>query len=121
MDRIELRGIHVYAYHGVLEEEKSLGQRFVVDVILSGDFSRAALSDDLADALDYSKVHTLVCDAMQQQRFDLIEAAAGNLCKVLLTETDAAEVEVKIEKSTPPIPGFTGQAFVIMARDRAWL
>ena len=120
-DRIVLRGIQVYAYHGVLPAEKMLGQRFVVDVTLFGDFSRAARSDDLCHALDYSEVHSLVCKAMEKENFDLIEAVAGHLCSVLLSNTEAAEVEVKVEKSTPPIPGFTGQALVIMRRDRQWL
>jgi len=120
-DRIVLRGIQVYAFHGVLQAEKELGQRFVVDVTLFGDFSAAALSDNLNDALDYSRVHDLVCEAMVGQSFNLIEAAAGHLCTVLLRSTAAEKVEVRVEKSTPPIPGFTGQAQVTLLRDRQWL
>lgn len=120
-DRIVLRGIQVYAYHGVLAAEKKLGQRFVVDVTLFGDFSKAARSDDLNHALDYSQVHTLVCEAMSQKSFDLIEALAGHLCSVLLSKTSAEKVEVTVEKSTPPIPDFTGQALVTLQRDRQWL
>lgn len=120
-DRIVLRGIEIYAYHGVLPEEKELGQRFVVDVTLFGDFSLAARSDDLKHALDYSRVHGIVRDAMLEKSFNLIEAAAGNLCTVLLSNTDAEKVEVTIEKTTPPIPDFTGQALVTLLRDRQWL
>jgi dihydroneopterin aldolase len=120
-DRIVLRGIQVYAYHGVLPAEKKLGQRFVVDVTLFGDYSQAARSDDLHDAVDYSRVHALVCEAMEHKSFNLIEAAAGHLCTVLLENTAAEKVEVTIEKSTPPIPGFTGQALVSLLRDRKWL
>ncbi len=120
-DRIVLRGIQVYAYHGVLAAEKKLGQRFVVDATLFGDFSSAVRSDDLNDAVDYSRVHGLVCEAMSQASFNLIEAAAGHLCTVLLKNTDAQSVEVTVEKTTPPIPGFTGQASVTLLRDRKWL
>ncbi len=120
-DCIDLRGIQIYAYHGVLDAEKKLGQRFVVDVTLFGDFSQAARTDDLKYAMDYSQVHTLVCDAMTQKNFDLIEAAAGHLCTVLLDKTMAEKVEVVVEKTTPPIPGFTGQALVRLVRDRQWL
>lgn len=120
-DRIVLSGIQVYAYHGVLAAEKKLGQRFVVSVTLFGDFSQAARSDDLQHAIDYSQVHALVVEAMGQESFDLIEAAAGHLCTVLLSNTVADKVEVAVEKTTPPIPGFTGQAQVIMMRDRQWL
>ena len=120
-DCIVLQGIQVFAYHGVLAAEKQLGQRFVVDVALYGDFSQAARSDDLNHALDYSQVHTLVCEAMSQKSFDLIEAAAGHLCTVLLENTAALKVEVTVEKTTPPIAGFTGQAQVKLMRDRQWL
>lgn len=120
-DRIVLRGIQVYAYHGVLPAEKEIGQRFVVDVTLFGDFTEAARTDDLNHALDYSQVHALVCEAMGQKSFDLIEAAAGHLCTVLLSGTTAEKVEVTVEKTTPPIPGFTGQALVTLTRDRQWL
>jgi len=51
----------------------------------------------------------------------LIEAAAGHLCTVLLSSTVVEKVEVTIEKSTPPIPGSTGQALVSFSRDRKWL
>ena len=120
-DRIVLSGIQVYAYHGVLAAEKKLGQRFVVSVTLYGDFSQAARSDDLQYAMDYSQVHTLVVEAMGQKSFDLIEAAAGYLCTVLLKNTLAGKVEVTVETTTPPIPGFTGQAKVIMMRDHQWI
>ena len=34
MDVIELRGLAFYGYHGALPEERSLGQRFVIDLAL---------------------------------------------------------------------------------------
>ena len=120
-DRIVLKGIQVYGYHGVLPAEKQLGQRFVVDVALFGDFSQAVSSDSLADAVDYSLVHTLVLEAMEKSRFDLIEKAAGYLCSALLKALKIDSVEVTVEKTNPPIPGFTGQAAVTLHRDRQWL
>lgn len=120
-DRIVLKGIQVYGFHGVLAQEKELGQRFVVDVALFGDFSEAARQDDLNRAVDYSRVHELVVEAMGQEKFDLIEAVAGRLCSVLLENLGVEAVEVTVEKSTPPIPGFHGQAAVTLRRDRLWL
>ncbi len=120
-DRLFLRGIQVYGYHGVLPAEKQLGQRFLVDVILFGDFSKAVRSDFRDDAVDYSQVHTLVCEAMEEGSFDLIEKAAGRLCAVLLDSLNIDSVEVTVEKTNPPIPGFTGQAAVTLHRDRSWL
>ncbi len=120
-DRIDLKGILVYGFHGVLAQEKELGQRFVVDVTLFGDFSAAARHDDLNLAVDYSRVHDLVVETMVERKFDLIEAVAGRLCSVLLENMAVESVAVTVEKTTPPIPGFHGQAAVTLHRDRSWL
>ena len=120
-DRITLQGIQVYAHHGVLAAEKQLGQHFVVDVVLFGDFSASAKSDNLEDAVDYSQVYGLVTETMKEENFDLIERAAGQLCAVLLKFLTVDSVEVTVEKSNPPIPGFNGQASVTLHRDRQWL
>ena len=54
--RIEIRGLRVFAYHGVLEEERRDGQTFVLDVWLECAPSRAGETDDLADAVNYAAV-----------------------------------------------------------------
>ena len=52
-DRIDLTGIEVWARHGVLPEEKTRDQPFVVDVGVFLDTAQAAASDDLEDTVDY--------------------------------------------------------------------
>ncbi len=121
MDRIALSGIQVYGYHGVLEAERELGQRFTIDVLLDGDFSAAAVSDDLTQALDYTVVHRLVADTAARETFQLIEALAGRLCRVLLQNLVVEAVTVTVHKPNPPIPHFQGSAAVTMKRTRAWL
>jgi len=49
---IEIRGLRVFAYHGVLDEERSQGQTFVIDVWLEPPPSPAGETDDLADAVN---------------------------------------------------------------------
>ena len=34
MDKIILKGMEFYAYHGVMKEEQRLGQRFIVDITM---------------------------------------------------------------------------------------
>ncbi|MCP4291811.1 MAG: dihydroneopterin aldolase [bacterium] len=120
MDRISLKGIQVFGYHGVLAAEKELGQNFNVTVHLLGDFSSAAMGDNLEEAINYAEVHQLVCDSLKNEKFNLIEKMAGTLCEVLLRETTAESVEVMVEKIHPPIPGFKGQAAVTLIRNRQW-
>jgi dihydroneopterin aldolase len=120
-DRISLRGIDVYAHHGVHPAERELGQRFVIDAELEFDCSAAARSDRLEKALDYTRVHALVVHTTAETRFQLIEALAGRLCTVLLRELPVDQVTLTVHKPNPPIPGFLGQASVTLVRDRSWL
>jgi dihydroneopterin aldolase len=121
MDRITLTGIDVYAHHGVHPAERELGQRFVIDVALWGDWSQAARSDSLGQALDYVAVHRRINEATAAQSFQLLEALAETLCAELLAAFPVASVEVTVHKPNPPIPNFLGRVSVTLERDRAWL
>jgi len=52
-DRIDLRGVEVYAKHGVLESEQERAQVFRIDVTIFLDLSRPGESDALTDTVDY--------------------------------------------------------------------
>ena len=43
-DTISLLGMRVFAYHGVLADEQTNGQEFIIDVIVETDVSQAAAS-----------------------------------------------------------------------------
>ena len=56
METIRIKGLEIFAYHGVNPEEKENGQRFVLDLAMTADLSRAAQSDDLRDTVNYAAV-----------------------------------------------------------------
>ena len=120
MDRITMSGIDVYAHHGVHPAERELGQRFVIDVELDGDWSAAADSDSLADALDYVAVHRLIREVTASHSFHLLEALAAAICRALLGECVAERVSVTVHKPNPPIANFLGRVSVTLDRDRDW-
>ena len=49
--QIELRNLTFYAYHGVLPEERSQGNTFVVDLTLDADVRRAVYTDALVESV----------------------------------------------------------------------
>lgn len=57
MDKIEIKDACIFGYHGVLPEEKRLGQRFVMDITMFCDLSKAGQTDNLNDTVDYSQVY----------------------------------------------------------------
>jgi dihydroneopterin aldolase len=116
MDRIFLRGIQFYGHHGVYEEERRLGQRFVVDVELYLDLSGAASVDDVSAAVDYSMVHAAVVEVGTQQRFRLLEALATRIASTLLERFPARRVTVRAAKPAPALPGVLEEVGVEVTR-----
>ena len=76
MDRILISSIDCVAAIGVTPEERTIRQRLSIDVEVWTDAARAARSDSLKDALDYSKVATLVMEVCRSRDFHLIETLA---------------------------------------------
>jgi dihydroneopterin aldolase len=59
-DLIRITGIKGFGYHGVFEAERANGQDFYVDVELEVDLTRASVSDDVKDTINYAEVTDLV-------------------------------------------------------------
>jgi dihydroneopterin aldolase len=121
MDRITVQGIDVYAHHGVHPAERELGQRFVIDVQLYGDWSAPGESDALGDALDYVAVHRRIREVAASQSYHLLEALATRISRALLRDFPVARTVVTVHKPNPPIANFLGRVSVTLDRDRAWL
>ena len=51
MDRIIMKNLAFFGYHGVMEEEKTLGQKFFLDIEIYADLSKAGESDDVLDTI----------------------------------------------------------------------
>ena len=66
---IEVTGIELYAYHGCMGEEEILGGKYIVDVILTTDFSKSAESDQLVDTIDYVDIRNIVVKRGHFDRF----------------------------------------------------
>lgn len=106
MDKIYLNQMAFYGFHGVFPEEKKLGQRFLVDVILEVDLKRAGKTDDLNQSVDYGLVYQLTKQIVEGRSKNLIEAVAEEIAETLLTQfTPLKACTIKVIKPDPPIPG----------------
>jgi len=103
MDTISLLGLRVFAYHGVLAEEKSAGQEFVIDVTLHVELAKAAFSDTLADTVDYGALAAAIHDQVASEQWNLIERVAGRVADLVMEDRRVAAVEVKVHKPAAPI------------------
>lgn len=103
MDKMIIRGMRFFGYHGVLPEENRLGQRFTVDVELTLDLEEAAAADDLAKTVNYADLHARVKRIVEGPPSRLIEALARRIATDLLaTYTNINEVAVRVTKPHPP-------------------
>ncbi|MDX9871832.1 MAG: dihydroneopterin aldolase [Clostridia bacterium] len=104
-DKILLYGLKFQGFHGVFPEERARGQRFEVDVEIWGDFSRAARSDDLKDALDYAGVYEKIKEIITGPPVCLLEHLAELLCREILGFDLAQKVLVRIKKPEVDLGG----------------
>ena len=116
MGIIEIEGMEFYAYHGHFPVEQVVGNRFIVDLTLFTDCTKAAKSDDLVDALNYQEVYLVVKEEMQIASH-LLEHVAGRILQRLYREFESLEkAQVKISKLNPPMGGEIGKVSVTMER-----
>jgi 7,8-dihydroneopterin aldolase/epimerase/oxygenase len=118
-DRITLRNLRFLGRHGVELEERLEPQPFEVDLILRGDLSAAAASDDLADTVDYSAVFSLVGEVVEGRSYRLIEALAGAIADAVLAGHPVDDVEVRVRKPKAPLPGAFDAVEVRLRRQRS--
>jgi dihydroneopterin aldolase len=117
-DRITLDDVRFWGQHGLSREEQAVGAWFSVDAALTLDLAPAAVSDDLRATIDYGRVVQRIVEIGTKNRVNLIERLASLLADVLLRETPAAEVRVRVRKLTPPLEGLVGTPGVELTRRR---
>jgi dihydroneopterin aldolase len=118
-DRIVIKGLQVFARHGVLPEEKRLGQRFALDVTAFLDLRPAGQSDDYNHTVCYDALTRLVLDTITTRRFYLIEAAAEAAADAVLAAFPPIErVIIEIRKPGAAIDAVFDHVGVVIERSR---
>lgn len=104
-DRIRLRGMSFYSYHGVMPEEKALGQKFIIDADLYCDLRRAGESDRVEDTISYAEVYQRIKTVVTEECYDLLEMLAARIAEQVLQEFPCQAIRVEVHKPQAPIPG----------------
>lgn len=114
-----LNNLAFYGYHGVLEEEKQLGQKFFIDAELKADLQSAGESDDVQQAVNYAEVYELIETICEKENYNLIEALAENIAQEILQQFELVEqVTIKIKKPEAPVEGIFDYMGVEITRKR---
>jgi 7,8-dihydroneopterin aldolase/epimerase/oxygenase len=102
MTTIELAGLEVFGYHGVSEDERRDGQRFLYDLEL--EVGEAGSSDRIEDAVDYRDVAAVVREVSDGAKFHLLEALASAVVDALLERFPAEWARVRVRKPDVALP-----------------
>lgn len=118
MDKVLLKNMLFYAHHGVIEAERQIGQKFVIDVEMRRDLRAAGRNDDLNLTVDYEKVYEFISNIVNKKKYFLIEAIAEEIADKILVNFDVAAVIVRVSKPQVAIRGILDGVTVEIKRER---
>lgn len=118
MTTIALEGMHFYAYHGFYEEERIVGNRYILDVYINANTKGAAMSDDLFQTVNYETVY-FICQSEMKKSSQLIETVAQRILSRISRQFERAQgVKVRLRKLNPPLDGQVDAAYVEISTGR---
>ncbi|MEQ8323671.1 MAG: dihydroneopterin aldolase [Vicingaceae bacterium] len=105
MAKIFLDGIEVYSFHGYSKEERKIGGKYRIDLVLEIDTANAELSDKLKDTINYERVFAIVHQQMGQPS-KLLEHLGRKVLDSIVAEFPVIDnLRLTIAKMHPPLPG----------------
>jgi len=118
-DEITLTGLRVFGRHGVYDEERRVGQDFVIDVTLRLDTRPASASDDVADTVHYGEMAEQIAAIVGGEPVDLLETLAARIADRLLGYEIVESARVTVHKPQAPIPLTFADVSVTIDRARS--
>ena len=103
LERIVLKNLKFYGYHGAFEFEQTHGQRFLVDVEIFGDLQEARDSNNLASTVNYVEVYDLIKEIMEGKPYNLLETLVNYIGQSII-ETQPLIQKAVVEVKKPEIP-----------------
>lgn len=98
MDLIFIRELKVTTLIGIYEREKLVPQTLQIDLDIALPNSRACISDDIVDALDYAKVAEHIQTILSEGHFSLLETLAEHIAQIILKDFNAPWVKISVAK-----------------------
>lgn len=97
---IELVGLEVFGYHGVLEHEKAYGQNFYFDCQYQVE---AITEDELTETVSYAAVADVIAITAKSNTFQLLESLAA-ACLAAVQSLDSKIIACKLTVHKPNAP-----------------
>jgi FolB domain-containing protein len=98
MDRIIIKDLLVRSIIGINPEERVKKQDILINIILFTDIRQAAMSDDIADAVNYKAITKRVIEHVEESSDLLVEKLVSDIARLVLIEFNVERVRVRVEK-----------------------
>jgi dihydroneopterin aldolase len=98
MDKIFITALKTEAIIGIFDWERQVKQTVIVDIEISADIAKAALSDSINDTLNYKRIAKRVLAFVEESKFHLVETLAQHIAILLLDEFGVARVSLSLSK-----------------------
>lgn len=103
-DFIKVTNLKIFAYHGVLAEEKKNGQDFFLNAKVYVNMRQAGLTDKLEETINYDQVCIFLAEVFAEKQFDTIEAAAEYTVQEIMVNFPTIEaMELEVRKPHAPL------------------
>ncbi|MEA3151637.1 MAG: 7,8-dihydroneopterin aldolase/epimerase/oxygenase [Gammaproteobacteria bacterium] len=119
MDKIFIHALKTEAIIGIYDWERQVKQTVLIDIALSADIRKAALTDSIADTLNYKAVAKRVLTFVEGSAFHLVETLAEHVAMLILEDFGVAWVNITLSK--PGAVRGSRDVGVVLERDRASL
>ena len=110
---LKIKNIKLWARVGVLDEERELGQLFILDIFLWTDFEKCTVNDDIKKTVDYSKLVQILKDQSMKINCFTIEKYSKEMLEIIDQEFKLSKVKIILTKCNPPITGFDGKVSIV--------
>ena len=98
MDIVFIHDLQIETVIGIYDWERKIRQTVSLDLEMATDIRKAAKSDDIEDTLSYKTVAKRLIEFVQQSEFELVEALAEEICKIVLEEFEVPWVKLTLHK-----------------------
>jgi dihydroneopterin aldolase len=98
MDKIFIHALKTEAIIGIFDWERQVKQTVIVDIEISADIAKAALSDSIDDTLNYKRVAKRVLAFVEESSFHLVETLAERIAMLILEDFGIAWVRISLSK-----------------------
>jgi 7,8-dihydroneopterin aldolase/epimerase/oxygenase len=116
MDKIFIHALKTEAIIGIFDWERQVKQTVVVDIEISADIAKAALSDSIHDTLNYKRIAKRVLAFVEESKFHLVETLAERIAMLLLEDFGIDWVSISLSK--PGAIRSSRDVGVMLERDR---